>query len=893
MNRFNRQTWSFDLVQESWGSFLRYPERSYDATAGCFRSGRKILLLLCLCLGWLNTASSQTNVSIVQFNTQFLDDCVDLNTNGSGYISDCAPTLTISDNQGNNTVLYGTLNGPVFDDGYFGGLSGAMPLVVGQKYTCWLSYNLSQISWEFFPPFCGTALYLKSIEFWAEPEYQPPYDAYFDDPGYAFTMTLKPQYNIQGGGESSFGAQLLPADGVSQYTPALGDPSQSVSQATWFIYGATGPGDTNTLGCTVDGGTGVVTAGTHTGTIYLQAVSSNPSNCDCNNGAGNINDRIQIDLICSPNGTCAACNGSFGAASCAINSVDVAIGLGWSSLSGTAGALSITADYPDPSLATPQALRYNFYRPDVSVIKDGQGNLRQVNAPTGLADIITNSATQYSVNFYFSTNILGMTNGLYFTTGSPEVVVTVASPGADTNHLVVTQTRQGTDTVFDYQWVTNGWQLTTGGGLRQETKYTVWSQSNTVRTVTQIVKNIDGSVAKNGIETYQQFPTGEHLTQQIIGAGPNAQTNTYLYLTNGYLQQVVLANGSWQYFVYDSRNRPTNVFSSFGNQAMTTNPALCRLTSYDYSTNYISGSGDDGHLGLATPRQTVEYLEGQEVSRSYAVVLEDEIQNIRCVAPGASWNDTNNLVTTTMNYTYGIPHAGETLSVQQPDGTIEVYLYGNGYQNTTNVTLSGHPDSSGTNIDLGTRTVDVIGPLGLLQERTVYDVPSGYVTSSESYAYDVFNRLAVTTFLDGTYEQNTYDCCTLSSKLERDGSYTYYTYDALKRLAATTSNGITVSNVLDSEGNVLATVRYGTDGTAITNQVSTYDNADRLLASVDALGNLTTYTNYLDGSGQTIKQTTNPDLSTRIETYAVDGSLLNVSGTAVHGARYQIGRAHV
>ena len=711
-------------------------------------------------------------------------------------------------------------------------------------------------------------------------------------------MEIRPQYDISGGGGGSgggrggktLGTYLLVADGVSKFYPSLGNPNQSVSQVAWSIYGTNG-----TLGCTVDAN-GVVTAGKQTGTIFLQAMTpwsgSGSPPCDYNNGAGDPNNRIQIDLICCPKDdevACATCDGGFSGASGANSSVDVAFGLGWSALSGTAGRLSINADYPDASLATPKALRYNYVRPDVAVIRDGNGNLRQVNAPEGLADIVTNSATSYFINLYSPTNILGTTNGLYFTAGNPLVTMTVESPGGDTNHLRVTQTRQGTDTIFDYQWAGTGWQLATGGGLRQETKTTVWSQSNTVRTVTQVVRNADGSVAKNGVETYQQFPTGEHLIQQIIGAGANAQTNTYNYSTNGYLQQSVLANGSWQYFVYDDRNRPTNVFSSFGNQAFTTNPALCKLMVYDYSPNDVSGSGDDGHLGLAVPRLTIQYLQGQEIARNYAVVLPSEQHDIQCVTAGAVWNDTNNLVTITKLYGDGIPHELELYSVQQPDGTVEIHLYGNGYASTTNVTLNGHPDGSGANIDQGTRTVDVIGPAGQLLSRTVYDVPTGVMLSSDSYAYDDFKRLTTTTHSDGTYEQNIYDCCTLNSKRNRDGSYTYYAYDSLKRLVATTYNGITVSNVLDAEGNLLATVRYGTDGTAITNQTSTFDISDFQTSSQDALGNLTTYTNYIDASGQTIKQTTYPDLSTRIETYALDGSLLKVGGTAVHPVRYVYG----
>jgi RHS repeat-associated protein len=795
------------------------------------------------------------------------------------YDFDCFPgcDVTCSFNEGpvagstnNGTLMYGIPWGFIAPN--LGSFIGTVPLEVGRQYTAVCSPNCFEPIWCFSPTPCGTTLYVNG---YPNP---PPYPGIsLGEYDVTFTIEVKPEYDIQFAPKIYVnGIVTLPADEKSQLVPALAS-GQDPSSVTWSLHGPGGPGDLNTLGATLNGQTGAVTAGKYKGTIFLGATG--PDGCY---------DEVPIELTgCDGGCSTSSCNTPLGGVSTGNQSVDVEVNLGWSSAVGNAGKLAITSDYPGASLATPWALQYNYSRPDVQVITNAQG-LRQVLAPEVLADIVTNSATKYFINLYSSTNVVGMTNGLYLTSGTPMTSVTVESPGGNTNHMVVTQTRQGVATVSDYQWTGGGWQLTTGGGLRQETKNTVWSQNNTVRTVTQVVGPAGGPAVMNGVETYQLFPNGEHPVQEIIGTGPNAQTNTYTYLPNGYLQQVVHADGSWQYYLYDGLNRPTSVFSSYGNQPITTNPALCQETVYDYSTNDVAGSGDGGILGPATPRMTVKYLLGQEVGRSYTVLLPGITKDIQCVAPGAAWNDPNNLVTTTTTYTSN-PHMGEVYSVQRPDGTITINLLGYTYANTTNITLNGHPDGSGANIDSGTKTVDVIGAAGQLLSRTVYDVPSGIMLSSESYAYDSFDRLIVTTHLDGTYEQNFYDCCTLSSKLNRDGSYTYYTYDALKRLVTTTYNNITVSNALDADGNTLATLRFGSDGTVITNQISTYDNAGRLVASLDAVGNLTTYTNYFDGSGQTIRQTTYPDLSTRVETYAMDGSLLNVGGTAVHPVRYVYG----
>src|SRR5207249_3467119 len=110
--------------------------------------------------------------------------------------------------------------------------------------------------------------------------------------------------------------------------------------------------------------------------------------------------------------------------------------------------------------------------------------------------------------------------------------------------------------------------------------------------------------------------------------------------------------------------------------------------------------------------------------------------------------------------------------------------------------------------------------------------------------------------------------------------------DALKRLLTTTRNSVTVSNVYDAYGNILRTVRYGSNGNAITQNISTYDDSGRLTSSRDALANTNFFSEILDSSGQLVKTTTFPNASTRIETQSRDGSLAKLSGTAVRGIRY-------
>ena len=128
-------------------------------------------------------------------------------------------------------------------------------------------------------------------------------------------------------------------------------------------------------------------------------------------------------------------------------------------------------------------------------------------------------------------------------------------------------------------------------------------------------------------------------------------------------------DGTWEYYVYDSHNHPTNIFSAFLNQGVTTNSASCRMIDNNYSTTVISGSGDAGNLDVSKPRRSIEYLLGQEIGRSYFVALPGERHQIRCVNPGAAWNDASNLVTITKVFTNGF-YAKQIQSVLRPDGTI-------------------------------------------------------------------------------------------------------------------------------------------------------------------------------------------------------------------------------
>ena len=269
-----------------------------------------------------------------------------------------------------------------------------------------------------------------------------------------YSITIRPKKIL-----FTWAPPTLPADGASTSVPST--PGIDPSSLTWSIVGAT-------LGATIDSSSGVVVAGTNTGTITVRAEE-----------VGGICFEEPLEFV-----DCEKCQCS----SVENGSVDVKLDLGWSLVHDTAGFLQIHEDYPTIDLATPHKLRYNFLRPNVETITNSQG-LRQLRAPTVLANVVTNTAQKYTVELYNPTNVLTKgVDGYYGLTNTPYRQFVIENPSGDTNKLRVTETYDGDSWIFEYAWLTNGWQLDSGGGLRRETKITELSETNTLKTVNTTVQ---------------------------------------------------------------------------------------------------------------------------------------------------------------------------------------------------------------------------------------------------------------------------------------------------------------------------------------------------------------------------------------------------------------------
>jgi RHS repeat-associated protein len=606
-----------------------------------------------------------------------------------------------------------------------------------------------------------------------------------------------------------------------------------------------------------------------------------------------------------------------------IGSVDVGRTVGKDAFGFGSPRLQLRADLPSPAVCNPNSLCVGpvALGSDPVSLTPWEG-LRQFLSPSALVDICTNSCTDYCIRFYglslTSAPPSKLPSGLYPTNGLAlwKAVKVLRPNPTDTNcHQIVDARFDGQGGLlstltnqYDYLPPVGGtsvWALVRGARQRVERLEHVSAAGARTDTHTILETNKTTQTLDTVLETrerYDTLPFGTALAQRILAPGGPARTSTYWYYTNlsdpgyGRLRQSTNSDGSWQILHYDTSGRVMTVFSSVGNQAPTTNAALCRKIDYDYSP--IVDAADTGAFRPQLPRREVEYLLGLEIARRYFVYRQGEKREIRCVLPNAAWNATGNLVTVTRHRTRE-PFKGQMDVAITPDGTCTRYEYITNATMLTNIVWHGAPDASGTNVGDGTKTVTVSGLAGQVYSRHVFDVPTGHLIAHDQYSdFDPeTHQPRRVTHLDGTVESSQGSCCgsgSAESAVDREGVLTEFDYDELGRLTNTVRLGISTANRVDALGRVTEVLRKGTGESGYTTvKRSAYDSVGRLASETDAAGVLTTYTYGYDALGQSVKTTTlaagTPSESHRIDTFAKDGTLVRVDGTAVSPVKYEYG----
>ena len=605
------------------------------------------------------------------------------------------------------------------------------------------------------------------------------------------------------------------------------------------------------------------------------------------------------------------CDGNAGDGSTGLGSFHADFFLGKDHLGRSAGSLLIDSEDLAAAVYTPAGL-VPALADFTERIDDGSGVLRQVRAPLALADIVTTSAAGYEIRFYHNdqVGVQDPVTKLYLVNGAPFVTHRIENPDGTspsaTRRLRYSQVRGTTTKIQDYSFdpVAKQWILVEGAGERTETR-TVAIGGSTTTTDIQVADR-DGKLVAHKIRTENAYAWGKETTREVeyTDSTHTRTTDSVFYTATtdggayGRLKQRVSPSGYWEKYYYDAQGRLAKTVSQYRDAPLASLEPASRVVTHAYDTVPDA----DGDTLPEQRRTTTETILGSEVRRSYRIEWSKaelptapetativRVSEVRCLAPGAAWNGTANLVTEIRRYADG-SYAGRTVSEFAPPGLLTTYAYSVEAGSLSTTVCTGEADALRTAVVAGIRTVTVNNAAGHQRTRDTFDITSGRLLTSETTTgTDAFGRPTRIDYADGTFFARTYTCCGLESETDREGNQTTYHYDALGRLESTTRAGITTVTPNDPEGRVLSTTRRGSGSSEIVQAEHIYDLAGRLTSSTDALGRVTTTAETTDASGHRVVTTTYQGGGTRIETYYQDGSLLSVTGTAVAPVKYEYG----
>jgi len=334
----------------------------------------------------------------------------------------------------------------------------------------------------------------------------------------------------------------------------------------------------------------------------------------------------------------------------------------------------------------------------IDVVRDEHGSLRQVLAPQCLADIVTNSAYKYTIDFYSPPHVGVQTNGLYTTTDEPFISWTVENPTPATNtSLRVTRIVGSSSNVHDFTYTSavGEWDLVSGGGLRKETKSVLEDEALDNSLSTYEIRGPDDAVVHKKTEYMHYYPeVGAVMWEKIDPDGANLMTTNEYYEesaeTGRYMRvkSRIEPDGSWTTWDYDDEGRKTVEIKPFENSAFNSSSNAARATLYSYTP---VDEDDDLIPNDRRPRTKTEMALGEVVGRTfyaYKTISGECVEIVeQCGSQSASYGDVGNLRTTRTYYSAGSSPASAGLlkSVVYADGRKDSYEHEFGtYTSSTN-----------------------------------------------------------------------------------------------------------------------------------------------------------------------------------------------------------------
>ncbi len=528
--------------------------------------------------------------------------------------------------------------------------------------------------------------------------------------------------------------------------------------------------------------------------------------------------------------------------------------------------------------------------------------IRQIVAPQGFVDIVVLDGYSYEIRCYASDSRgAKQADGTYAVTGTPERVIHVEDldrqPGPVTNLkftvLVNSNVLETHTYVLD---ASNGCTLTSDalGVRRIDDRRSV--VSGATRTETRTIQNELGQLVSTEVLVFQTFPWNagsnpdrvEELVSRTIDPAGAAERTTYSYYQDpgdaanyGRVKMKTEPGGFWEIYEYDTAGRVIRTRSPFLNSTPADIARRVRQTIHHDAEHY-----DEEVESLVLANGTVH-----EISRTYHVFDSQQVRTVRCQTAGALPDAADNLVSTVAYYGESDPVSfGKIAATIQPNDSGALYTYVESGGQLTTTVWEGAFDAARTAVVAGVKTERTVNRVGELIAERRYDIASNLLLSSATAtSVDDVGRVLVLSYSDGTNVRKSYDCCGLESLADREGVVTNYGYDGAHRLVRETRAGVTMRYSYDAADRPTATTRIGSDGVEMAIEATSYD-AKGEVQSTTAFGMRTTnYSKTLDAIGQTIRTTISPDGGTRIETRALDGSVVRVSGTAVSPRVYEYG----
>ncbi len=522
---------------------------------------------------------------------------------------------------------------------------------------------------------------------------------------------------------------------------------------------------------------------------------------------------------------------------------------------------------------------------DTEVIRDDAQNIRQVLAPSCLADVVTASACKYSIFLYHRSEIQAEKdqNGLYVPQPGASVLAqwTIENPDpSSVNNLKVSQGKGSYTNVSDYVYndASEEWTLTQGAGMKTISKDMAWNDNRTVFLETRIAKGAASAVLSKSTTKFTKINGAFRITEEVNDPDGEAEKTTYTRFTAtgdgkklGFVKSIVHTDGSWTTYDYDANGYKTQEISGWKDSPLNSTTNQAAYYSYTPVVQNDAPAYNDQR-----PRTVTRKINGQTVGKTFYAYTTNAVKELTeieemCMDTSASYGDAGSLRTTKVYY--GTNVAGQMIgrlkSVQRPDGTMDTYTYEYGnYTTSTNASqcaFTADPDGLAWRETITHGTTN--SPSGIAQKTTrevsVWD-EYGRAVMTEAYVYngsgydrvgwtvntvDNLNHLTKTEKSDGTIFSQSWgsNCCGVESKKDASGIEQVFAYDLLNQRISETKKGtnspnddITQSYVLDALGRkLLSTVSGG--GISLVTSSNAYNTAGHLVQSVDAQGITTTY----------------------------------------------------